>query len=425
MAAAEKAASRSYRRHWLPELIVPLVLLVGATVIFWTTDLDMTVAKLPYVQEQAQAGWWHAAQRPQSHWPIGWSAPVQLLYHGAPILTGIFAFGAIAVLLLSHHFAKYAHLRIYGWYVVLVLALGPGLLVNVIMKDFFWRPRPHEVIGPGARSAYHAPLELGYDRASKSFPCGHASIGFSFFAFYFIWRRHRPRLALGAIAFALLWGSLLGLGRILQGAHFLSDVIWAALAPFLVAHAVYYFVLDVPRREDRQAADSAPVPTKAGRRTYAGYAALAAAALLAVLLAKPVAEDSHFYITETDAFAQTRRLTLAFEPAEVELMLTDHPSVLLQVHASADGFGLPFAKFHQREIRREDERIDIEYSLAPPGLFPDLRHKVEVVVSSRHLDAIVVEMDGGEVVLRRKTAAVKVPQIEIVGDAKVSRELAP
>ncbi len=68
-----------------------------------------------------------------------------------------------------------------------------------------------DVIGPG-----------------HSFPSGHASIGFYLFVLFFIFRKKNPKLAYGSLLFALLFGILVGIIRIVQGGHFASDVMWAA-----------------------------------------------------------------------------------------------------------------------------------------------------------------------------------------------------
>jgi membrane-associated PAP2 superfamily phosphatase len=45
-------------------------------------------------------------------------------------------------------------------------------------------------------------------------------------------------------------GTLLGIGRMAAGAHFLSDAVWSALIVYIVAHGLYYYVLRIPARED-------------------------------------------------------------------------------------------------------------------------------------------------------------------------------
>nr|NOY04394.1 phosphoesterase [Gammaproteobacteria bacterium] len=50
-------------------------------------------------------------------------------------------------------------------------------------------------------------------------------------------------LARAAFVVALLAGSLLGVGRMLQGAHFLSHNVWTAVFCWLIGLGSYYLVL--------------------------------------------------------------------------------------------------------------------------------------------------------------------------------------
>lgn len=79
--------------------------------------------------------------------------------------------------------------------------------------------------------------------AGKCFPGGHASGGFGLMAFYFLWYRRRPRLAYSALAVGLTYGFILGFGRVMQGAHFLSHNLWSAAAVWFVALALYLLLL--------------------------------------------------------------------------------------------------------------------------------------------------------------------------------------
>lgn len=105
--------------------------------------------------------------------------------------------------------------------------LGPGLLVNGSMKPFFSRPRPKEVVELGGVKAYRPPLGFGEQvHFNSSFPCGHASIGFFLIAPAFACRRHSGWQAAWLYG-GLAYGTLMGVSRIVQGAHYTSDVLWS------------------------------------------------------------------------------------------------------------------------------------------------------------------------------------------------------
>jgi membrane-associated PAP2 superfamily phosphatase len=121
---------------------------------------------------------------------------------------------------------------------VLALALGSGLLVNGILKPLWGRPRPHQVELFGGTRPYRHWWQPGHFGGGKSFSSGHAAGGYVLVAgAYLVVQRRRGLAAAGA----LLYGSLVGFARIVDGAHFVSDVLCSgSLMCFTVAtlHAV-------------------------------------------------------------------------------------------------------------------------------------------------------------------------------------------
>lgn len=128
-------------------------------------------------------------------------------------------------------------------FVVLTMLLGPGLLVNVVLKDHWGRARPGHVENFGGK-AHFTPAWVISDQCQKncSFVCGDASVGFGLIALAFVARRPRPWLALG-----LALGVALGLMRMGQGGHFLSDVVFSFYAVWFVAWLLHRLML-APRR---------------------------------------------------------------------------------------------------------------------------------------------------------------------------------
>jgi membrane-associated PAP2 superfamily phosphatase len=74
-------------------------------------------------------------------------------------------------------------------------------------------------------------------------PGGHASAGFSFLAFFFLFRDKNATKAKKALIFAITLGSVLGFGRMLQGAHFLSHNVWTMLIDWTICAALYFVML--------------------------------------------------------------------------------------------------------------------------------------------------------------------------------------
>ncbi len=123
----------------------------------------------------------------------------------------------------------------------LSLALGPGLLVNVVLKDHWHRPRPVQVTAFGGRQAFR-PVGLpgGGCARNCSFVSGEGAAAFWSVAPALM---AAPPFRAVALAAALVYAAATGLLRMGFGGHFLSDTLLAALFTWLVIAAVWRAVL--------------------------------------------------------------------------------------------------------------------------------------------------------------------------------------
>lgn len=109
-------------------------------------------------------------------------------------------------------------------YLLLALALGPGLLANTILKDNWGRARPAQITEFGGTRNFTPPLLMANQCAKNcSFVSGDGAAGFAAIAFALLAARRRALALTAAIGIGLLFGG----NRILQGGHFLSDVLFA------------------------------------------------------------------------------------------------------------------------------------------------------------------------------------------------------
>lgn len=115
----------------------------------------------------------------------------------------------------------------------LVHGLVHPLALTTALKFAFGRLRPHQIGPDGAGfSPFYLPLP---GQGGRSFPSGHvASAVMLCPVVLLLWQRRRRG---GAVALALLtmvWGVFVAWGRMVHGAHFLSDVLFSlGLAPLL------------------------------------------------------------------------------------------------------------------------------------------------------------------------------------------------
>ncbi len=121
-------------------------------------------------------------------------------------------------------------------FLLAALALGPGLVVNVVFKDNWGRPRPvHVEPLAGPAMAFQPVWVIGSQcDVNCSFVSGEAAAGFVLLAFVPLVRRRR--LAAGL---AVAWGAVVGAVRVIQGGHYLSDVIFAGIITFVVIWALH------------------------------------------------------------------------------------------------------------------------------------------------------------------------------------------
>lgn len=117
-----------------------------------------------------------------------------------------------------------------------VLIVGPGLVANSLFKDNWGRARPSQIVEFGGVKEFSPPLIIA-DQCERncSFVSGDPSVGFHFFglALLFLWRN------LKLIMIPILSGGVFGITRIVQGAHFFSDVIYSGIFTYLTAYLLY------------------------------------------------------------------------------------------------------------------------------------------------------------------------------------------
>jgi lipid A 4'-phosphatase len=210
-------------RRWR-ELFVLLILTVLTTPFFWFTNLDIEGAT-----------WFYQPDNEKNVWPQQQFWVWHILYNYAYSFTLFVAFGALIIAALGCIIPELKQARRPATYILLVIALGPGLVVNLTFKDHWGRPRPVHISEFGGALPYVPPLKMGHT-ADKAFPCGHCSVGFSFFALYFLLRKRRYLY----FTLTIIIGLTLGLTRMSAGGHFISDILWSGYLVFFVAWLIYY-----------------------------------------------------------------------------------------------------------------------------------------------------------------------------------------
>ncbi len=388
--STEKPAGRrlslgAYRRLWLPEMVLLLLAAGAATAIFASPAVDL-----------AACGWFFRAAS-ADHWPL---APRLLwygLYRSTPVITGLLAALGCTLVLAGFTGRRSPARRWHGVFVLLAIAIGPGIIVNSVLKDHWGRPRPRDLAVYGGTMTYVAPW-MPSRQGGKSFPCGHCSVGFLYATGWWIWRRTHPRRAAASLAAGLALGALLGAGRLAAGGHFVSDTVWAGLIALGTAHVLYYHVLRIPAREDSDPRWRES-ETAAGRP---GAFAVAVGVVVAALVASGVLMSWRFvdltsHIPLRGSFPPSGRLEVVADRLEVEIHLVDEPATDISVSGDIHGFALPGARIEAGWAPVDPPDRTLRYRVTESGHYLYLDATAEIRLPLRAVRVVSVRTGRGRI----------------------------
>ena len=182
--------------------------------------------------------------RPGDGFFLGDWAPFRLAHDHLDLAVGAFAIAVVVAGGASFFFRR----PVLGLapraaiFLLLSLALGPGLTVNTIFKDHWGRARPAQVTEFGGTQKF-TPDFVPSDQCRRncSFPAGDPAMGFYLVSVALL-ARSAPLRRNGVIA-AVALGIALGVVRLAQGGHFLSDIIASGFLVIAVAWGLHGLIL--------------------------------------------------------------------------------------------------------------------------------------------------------------------------------------
>jgi lipid A 4'-phosphatase len=212
-----------------PILLVCLAILLAAALFLSWPGLDLVVAGLFY--------------RGHGAFLLDGNGLATAFHAGLPVLMQLAA--AAILLLLAWDLYGRRRRRADAIRQAVFLAasfiVGPGLVANTLLKDNWGRPRPSQIAPFGGGGRFAPPLLIGDQCPNNcSFVSGDVAAIFAFLAFALLLPAGRPRrLGVGAVVLA---GAAMGVVRMGQGGHFLSDVVFAGLFTALVVVLLHRWV---------------------------------------------------------------------------------------------------------------------------------------------------------------------------------------
>lgn len=164
----------------------------------------------------------------------------RFFYRSVPIVVSTLAIGSIVIFIYNSYKKK----NIFGIdkktiiYILLVLSLAPGLIVNSLLKEEWGRARPMDIVEFGSTKKFTPAFVLS-DQKGNSFSSGHGAAAFSVLGFALLARKRRKLW----IALALSYGVAVSYARIIGGGHFFSDSVTSFFIVYITTYALYGYLI--------------------------------------------------------------------------------------------------------------------------------------------------------------------------------------
>ncbi len=378
--------ARQSRRFFASlDFVIPVLVLAVTAVVFRRYDWDIAFQQLFH--------------RSGSGWFLKEHPFIRFIYHYGNLPALLLAVAGLALFGLSFQAGKWVKWRKAGAFLALAMLLGPGLVINTALKDHWGRPRPRNVTEFGGDYAYEQVLLTDTSSPGKSFPCGHCSMGFYLSLPWFLLRRKKPGQAVLVLLAGIGAGLLIGLARIAQGGHWLSDVLVAGLLVYLVG-AVLFYLLKLNRGlwfyHERMEIDRR-------QRLIVTFVVsiLALFLLLGVALATPYSfrgsnglehKNSLHHVTRRPA--RYHRLDLKLQKADLILL----PGNTLRLEAAAQGFGFPGSKIIPQYVEGFDaDTLNMFYAQKQKRFFTELDNTLRATWDFRWKGRLDIALEKGSV----------------------------
>ena len=189
-------------------------------IFYYNPSSDIEIAKIFYHDVE---GFYYA-----HHWLV------KLIFRTVPIITLTYGIALTAWTLIlikkgNNLYKIFLHISI-----IFSLILGSGALVNLGLKDNFGRARPKQIKEFGAQKEFSKVYQMASQCYKNcSFSSGHAAAAYSITTVAFLVPKNRQIIT---YMLGIIYGTVVGFGRIVQGGHFISDITTSAWIVLLVTY---------------------------------------------------------------------------------------------------------------------------------------------------------------------------------------------
>lgn len=347
-------------------IVIPALFLLLSTILIRVFDLDMRVQR-------------HFWDFQKSIWRYGEEPWVIQLYNLGVVPALLIGMISVVVLLLGIGRQDLARFRKIAGYLVLNMLIGSGLIANALLKGLWGRPRPSQLSEFGGSQSFEPVLVWMQESFGKSFPCGHATMGFFFFAVALAIPKRMPIFRVLVALFGVILGTALGWVRSAQGGHFLSDSLWAAAIMWFVAIGLFHAMLLAEGRKY--------IPLHTFQRQVPNwvmfcYAPVIGLALLLCLLGTPYKES--YILSKTESLTSVRRVIVDID-GELKVV----KGSTLQLEGKSEGFGVPNSS--QRFQHRIADNGDLHIKGIRKGFFTELRVSLTLTIPEQQTPEVFCE----------------------------------
>ena len=346
---------KSTKRQALKDFSILIFLLGLLTLIFRFTNLDIRME--------------HYFYSPDKGWMLQYKPFWDFIYRFGIFPGYILAFCGLIMISVSYWNTNYLRFRKASLVLVFTIIVGPGILVNLMLKDHTGRPRPRDVTEFGGTENFLCVCEKAPTNEGKSFPCGHCSMGFYIAIPYLFYRGRKKILAYTFLGTGICYGVLIGIARMMAGGHFASDVIWAGGLTWLIALTGFWIF-----RPDKPPV--IPLLSGTERKKRARIATLIIGILLPVItiglmLATPYISKKHFEVSSAQLNSvNCKVIDIDLQDATVII----NPGFAFHLDYSINAFGFPNSKIRGLLTIADTSR----YILQRMGWFTEVKNEVHV-----------------------------------------------